>query len=52
MKEFVLRAVQEQFARARQEGKRPRGAKLPLIPAKLTGTIRSMTNADIEDLLD
>jgi hypothetical protein len=52
MKEFVLRAVQEQFARARQEHKRRPAGKLPLIPAKLTGTIPSLTNADIEDLLD
>ena len=52
MKEFVLRAVQERFARVRQERKRRPGAKLPLISAKLTGPIPSMTNADIEDLLD
>jgi hypothetical protein len=52
MKEFVLRAVQERFARVRQERKRRPDVKLPLIPAKLTGTIPSMTNADIEDLLD
>jgi hypothetical protein len=52
MKEFVLRAVQDQFARLRQESKRRHSVKLPLIPSKLTGTIPSMTNADIEDLLD
>jgi hypothetical protein len=52
MKEFVLRAVQEQFARVRRESRRRPSAKLPFIPAKLTGTIPSLTNADIEDLLD
>jgi hypothetical protein len=52
VKELVLRAVQERLARARQTRKRRRGVKLPLIPAKLTGAIPSMTNADIEALLD
>ena len=52
MKEFVLRTVQERFARVRRERQRRHSAKLPLIPSKLTGTIPSMTNADIEDLLD
>ena len=52
MKAFLLRAVQDQFARLRQESKRQHSVKLPLIPSKLTGRISSMTNADIEDLLD
>ena len=52
MKEFVLRAVQEQVSRVRQDNKRRYSVKLPLIKSKNPVRIPSLTNAEIEDLLD
>jgi hypothetical protein len=51
LKELLLRGVQDQISKGRSE-RRKHVVKLPLIPASRTGTIPSMTNADIEDLLD
>ena len=50
LKEWILRAIRKEMARAR--GKREKySAKLPLIKSKRPGTLRTMTNEEIEDLL-
>ena len=52
MKEFALRAIENSVAKARQSRKKRFSVKLPLVPSKHPGSLRSMTNAEIEDLLD
>ena len=51
LKEFTLRAIEKQISHLRDRGKKKYSVKLPLIPSKHPGTLRSMTNAEIEDLL-
>ena len=51
LKEFVLRALEREVAEARQgEGKRHE-VTLPLVRSKRPGVLRSLTNAEIDDLL-
>jgi len=50
-REFVIRAIEKQIARLRDE-KRRFSVRLPLVPSKRPGALRSMTNAEIEELLD
>jgi hypothetical protein len=52
LKEFALRAMQREISRVRQGARRRFAVKLPLIPSRRPGALRSMTNAEIEDLLD
>ena len=52
MKEFVLRAVEREITRARRAARTRFSVRLPLVHSKHPGSIRSMTNAEIEDLLD
>jgi len=52
LKEFVLRAIEKEVARLRQNEKNRFSVQLPLVPSKQPGALRSMTNAEIEDLLD
>ena len=52
LKEFVLRAIEKEVTAARRAPGRRFGVKLPLVRSKNPGALRSMTNADIEDLLD
>ena len=51
LKEFVLRAIEREMAAARKRQRRF-SVKLPLAPSREPGALRSMTNAEIEDLLD
>jgi len=50
LKEFVLRAIERQVEEARGKAKRYE-VELPLVRSKRPGALRSMTNAEIEDLL-
>lgn len=51
LKELVLRAIEREVARLRRsEGKR-HSVRLPLVRSKHPGALKSMTNAEIEDLL-
>jgi len=50
LKDFVLRAIERQVEEARGEAKRYE-VQLPLVRSKRPGALRSMTNAEIEDLL-
>jgi len=51
IKEIVHRAIEKEVSRSRRTA--PRYAvKLPLIHSRHRGALRSMTNAEIEDLLD
>ena len=50
LKEFVLRAIERQVEEVRTEAKRYE-VQLPLVRSKRPGALRSMTNAEIEDLL-
>lgn len=52
LKEIVLTAVQREVSRANHVDRKRYSAKLPLIPSKRPGTLRSLTNAEIDDLLD
>jgi hypothetical protein len=51
VKEFLLRAIERELALRRRAGRRSE-VKLPLIRSKRPGALRSLTNAEIEDLLD
>lgn len=51
LKEFVLRAVETELARAKRSKTGRHEVKLPLVPSRRPGALRSMTNAEIEDLL-
>lgn len=51
LKELVLRAIEREIAAARRRSARRFAVKLPLVPSKHPGALRSMTNAEIEDLL-
>ena len=50
LKEFVLRAIERQVEEVRTAAKRYE-VQLPLVRSKRPGALRSMTNAEIEDLL-
>lgn len=50
LKEFVVRAIERQVEEARGAAKRYE-VQLPLVRSKRPGVLRSMTNAEIEDLL-
>ncbi len=52
MKEFVLRAIEKEVSKERQGETRRVSVKLPLVRSSHPGALRSMTNAEIEDLLD
>ena len=52
LKEFVLRSIEKELTKARQSGRKRFSVKLPLVPSTRPGALRSMTNAEIEDLLD
>lgn len=52
MKEIVLDAIAREVSRARGAARRGHSVKLPLVRSKQPGALRSMTNAEIEDLLD
>jgi hypothetical protein len=51
LRSFVVRAIEKEVARSRQAAKRRYHVKLPLLKSKHPSTIKSMTNAEIEDLL-
>jgi hypothetical protein len=51
LRSFVVRAIEKEVTRTRQ-AKRRYQVKLPLLKSKRPGKIKSMTNAEIEDLLD
>ncbi len=52
LKEFVRRAIEKEVSRARQDPRQRFSVRLPLIPSRRPGVLPSMTNAQIEDLLD
>lgn len=52
LKEFALRAIQNELSRRRRSARRRFAVKLPLVPSRRPGVLRSMTHAEIEDLLD
>jgi hypothetical protein len=52
LRSFVVRAIEKEVARTRQAAKPRYQVKLPLLKSKHPGKIKSMTNAEIEDLLD
>jgi len=52
LKEFVLRAIEKEMRAAHLPGGRRFSVKLPLVRSKSLGALRSMTNAEIDDLLD
>ncbi len=52
MKEFVLRAVQDQVLRSRQRRRKRHAVEFPLIRSRKPVVIHPLSNADIEDLLD
>jgi hypothetical protein len=51
LKELVLRAIEREIAASRRRSAKRASVKLPLVPSKRPGALRSMTNAEIEDLL-
>ena len=51
LRSFVVSAIEREVARTRQLQRRYQ-VKLPLLKSKHPGKIKSMTNAEIEDLLD
>ena len=51
LKEVVLRAIQREIEASRRRSAKRVSVKLPLVPSKRPGALRSMTNAEIEDLL-
>lgn len=51
LKELVLRAIEREIAASRRRSAKRVSVKLPLVPSKRPGALRSMTNAEIEDLL-
>ncbi len=52
LKEFVVRAIEREVSRAQRPGPARSAVRLPLVPSKHPGALRSLTNAEIEDLLD
>jgi len=52
LREFVLRAIEREVSQTRQDRRRRFSARLPLVPSSSPGALRSMTNGEIEDLLD
>ncbi len=52
LKEFVVRAIELEVSRTRQSGRSRFAVQLPLVRSKRPGALRSLTNAEIEDLLD
>ena len=52
LRSFVVSAIEKEVARTRQAAKRRYRVKLPLLKSKHPGKIKSMTNAEIEDILD
>lgn len=52
MKEFVLKAIEKELSRLRRPARVRYSARLPLVRSKHPGALRSMTNAQIDDLLD
>ncbi len=52
MKEFVLRSVQEQIFKIRKARQKRHTVEFPLIHSENPAVIPSLTNAEIEDLLD
>ena len=51
LKEVVLRAIQREIEASRRRSAKRVSVELPLVPSKRPGALRSMTNAEIEDLL-
>ena len=51
LKEFVLRAIEREVARLRKNERKRHSVRLPLVRSKHPGALKSMTNAEIEDLL-
>jgi len=51
MKEFALRAIEKELAASRQQEPKRVTAKLPLVRSAKPGSLRTMSNAEIEDLL-
>jgi hypothetical protein len=51
LRDFVLRAIEKEVARTRRAAKQRYSVDLPLVKSKHPGAIKSMTNAEIEDLL-
>ncbi len=52
MRQFVLRAIEKEVGKARQSQRKRFSVKLPLVRSRHPGSLRSMTNAQIDDLLD
>jgi hypothetical protein len=52
LRSFVVRAIEKEVARTRRAAKRRYQVRLPLLKSKHPRKIKSMTNAEIEDLLD
>ncbi len=52
LKEFVVRAIEREVSRAQRPGRVRFSVQLPLVRSKSPGALRSLTNAEIEDLLD
>jgi hypothetical protein len=52
LEEFVLRAIEREVSTARRRAGKRFSVKLPLVPSKHPGALLSLTNAEIEDLLD
>ena len=51
LKEFVVRAIEREVSRAQHPRQARFSVQLPLVPSKRPGALRSLTNAQIEDLL-
>ena len=51
LKAFVLGAIERETARLRASEKKRHSVRLPLVRSKHPGALKSMTNAEIEDLL-
>jgi len=51
LRDFVLRAIEKEVARTRRAANRRYHVDLPLLKSKHPGATKSMTNAEIEDLL-
>jgi len=51
MKEFALRAIEKELAASRQQEQKRVTAKLPLVRSAKPGSLRTMSNAEIEELL-
>lgn len=52
LNDFILRAIRVEIGRARRVGWERFSVQLPLILSKKPGASKSLTNSEIEDLLD